>query len=65
MIIQQDYHRTSYKNHFDLFQKGVYYQHLKYLFKFLQNTILNNQTNFMKNWDIISQDIVYLNHNWA
>ncbi len=35
VIIQQDYHRTSYRNHFDLFQKGVYYQHLKYLFKFL------------------------------
>lgn len=30
------------------------YQMTKYLFKYMQNSYLTNDTSFMKNWDIIS-----------
>lgn len=38
----------------------------KYLFKYMQNSLLTNDTSFMKNWDIISPYLTQsvIDDNW-
>lgn len=42
------------------------YQMTKYLFKYMQNSLLTNDTSFMKNWDIVSPYMTLkpIEQNW-
>ncbi|KAL4434986.1 hypothetical protein ABPG74_017742 [Tetrahymena malaccensis] len=63
---EQQNEQRQFKFEVDNFQDQMMYQMTKYLFKYMQNSFLTNDTSFMKNWDIISPYMSYtsLEQNW-
>ncbi|KAL4480830.1 hypothetical protein ABPG72_001699 [Tetrahymena utriculariae] len=63
---EQQNEQRQFKFEVDNFQDQMMYQMTKYLFKYMQNSFLTNDTSFMKNWDIVSPYMSYtsLEQNW-